>query len=80
MEIVKEVLQRLVKEFPAEEDIIEFTDERGDSRHFALSVTSDRFKDLNRVKRSQLVYGLVLDLMENDKIHALKLNLKTHSE
>lgn len=80
MQTVKEVLEILIKEFPAENDEIEFIDERGDSKHFSLKIVSDRFKDLNRVKRSQLIYGLLLEYMQNDRIHALKMNLKTHSE
>lgn len=80
MEIVKEVISRLIKQFPDDNDIVKFEDERGDMRHFKLEVISNQFEGLNRVKRSQLVYGLVMDLMKDDHIHALKLNLKTHSE
>jgi acid stress-induced BolA-like protein IbaG/YrbA len=80
MQIVKEIINILIEEFPNEEDIVKFIDERGDSKHFSLSIVSDRFKDLSRVKRSQLVYSLLNDYIKTGKIHALKLKLKTHSE
>lgn len=44
--------------------------------HFSLMIVSDRFAGLMPVKRHQLVYGLVGDLMGNP-IHALALHCYT---
>ncbi len=56
----------------------------GGGQHFAVTMTSSAFKDLNSVKRHQLVYGALQDLMREAHafeypalgyIHALKLQL-----
>ncbi len=44
--------------------------------HFSLLLVSDQFVGLMPVKRHQLVYGLVGDLM-NNPIHALALHCYT---
>lgn len=45
-----------------------------DGAHFEAIIVSDNFKNLNRVKRHQLVYESLGDLMD-EKIHALSLKL-----
>jgi len=50
-----------------------------DGAHFEALIISDDFKNLNRVKRHQLVYQALGDLM-NEKIHALSLKLYDLSE
>jgi len=50
-----------------------------DGAHFEALIISDDFKSLNRVKRHQLVYQALGDLM-NEKIHALSLKLYDLSE
>lgn len=47
--------------------------------HFRLRVVSDRFDGMSRIKRHQLVYSLVGDLMKTD-IHALQVDAKTPQE
>lgn len=47
--------------------------------HFKVTVVSDRFEGLNRIRRHQLVYQVVGDLMKTD-IHALQVTALTPSE
>ena len=44
--------------------------------HFKVIMVSDRFSDLTRVKRHQLVYATCQELLQNP-IHALALHLET---
>lgn len=78
--IIKEVLERLIEKFPEEKDIIDFSDDRNDGKHFSLKIISDSFKEKSRVERSIEIYKTLDDLIKNDSIHALKLTLKTHDE
>jgi len=52
-------------------------EESGES-HFALDVVSDAFEGLSLVKRHQLVYMLLGDVMQN--IHALQIAARTPEE
>jgi BolA family transcriptional regulator, general stress-responsive regulator len=47
--------------------------------HFKLSIASDSFEGLSRVKRHQLVYGALGELMQT-KIHALNVKAQTVGE
>ncbi|MEO0421016.1 MAG: BolA family protein [Pseudomonadota bacterium] len=47
--------------------------------HFRVRVVSERFEGLTRIKRHQLVYSLVDELMKTD-IHALQVDAKTPQE
>ncbi len=55
-----------------------FTISTNDDRHFAIKVVSNKFSDLNRLKQHQLVYGALQSLLNNDTIHALTLETKSH--
>lgn len=46
--------------------------------HFKLTLVSDRFCDLSRVKRHQLVYKTLAEVMT--QIHALALHTYTQAE
>lgn len=50
-----------------------------DGAHFEALIVSDDFKNLNRVKRHQLVYQALGGLMD-EEIHALSLKLYDLSE
>lgn len=52
-------------------------EESGES-HFALEIVADAFEGLNLVKRHQLIYMLLGDVMP--KIHALEISAKSTSE
>ncbi len=45
-----------------------------------LRLTGDVFEGLNRVKRQQLVYGLLNDKISSGEIHAVSMDCKTPSE
>ncbi|MEM9384614.1 MAG: BolA family protein [Pseudomonadota bacterium] len=47
--------------------------------HFRVRIVSEQFEGLNRIKRHQLVFSLVDELMKTD-IHALQIDAKTPSE
>jgi len=40
--------------------------------HFAITVVADEFETLTRIKRHQLIYSILADLMK-DTIHALQI-------
>lgn len=48
----------------------------GGNTHFRLKITSAAFEGLSRIKRHQLIYDLLADLM-NNPIHALAMELET---
>ena len=47
--------------------------------HYFVTIVSDQFSDLNLVKRHQLIYQALGDLMQHE-IHALSINALTPSE
>lgn len=57
---------------------------KGSETHFKVVVVSDRFEGMNPVKRHQLVYGALGDLMgkktSQGGIHALAITSRTPSE
>ena len=52
---------------------------QGGAGHYSVQVISDKFIGLNRIKRHQLVYSLVNDMMP-DEIHALSIETFTQEE
>jgi len=48
--------------------------------HYELAIVSDSFVGLNLVQREQWVTGLLKDLYDSKKIHALSMTLKTSEE
>jgi len=51
----------------------------GGAGHFNVIIVSDKFEDLNLIKRHQLVYKAVDDIM-NTEIHALSMKTYTPDE
>jgi len=50
-------------------------------RHYSLTVISKMFADLSQVKRHQLVYSAITDLMSGDDapVHAIdRMDVRTH--
>ena len=48
-----------------------------DDVHFELIVVSDDFKDYSLVKRHQMVYKAIGDLINSKELHALSMKLYT---
>lgn len=48
--------------------------------HFAITVVSDKFSNMSRVKRHQLVYSCVNDLIKKQLIHALEIEAYSPEE
>lgn len=80
MENIKEEVETRIKKHFWEHIEINFHDERGDGRHFLISIVSPNFEGKSRVERSQLVYEILWDLLKRDAIHALRMKLKTPNE
>mgnify|MGYP003630350969 CR=1 FL=1 len=51
----------------------------GDADHYGLTITSNAFEGLNRVKRHQAVYKVLGTLMGNE-LHALSIRAYTPQE
>jgi acid stress-induced BolA-like protein IbaG/YrbA len=80
MDIIAQEVESRIKSHFWEDVWIDFKDERGDGKHFFISIISDVFEWKNRVERSQLVYEILWDLLKKDHIHAIRMKLKTPSE
>jgi BolA protein len=52
---------------------------KGGASHFALTIVSEAFTGLSSVKRHQLIYSHLTDLIPQE-IHALKITAKTPQE
>lgn len=52
---------------------------RGGAGHYSVQITSEKFTGLNRIKRHQLVYACLNDMMP-DQIHALSIETYTPDE
>jgi BolA protein len=83
----KEKLESLLAELEPQKLVVEDDSFRhrnhagaADGRsHFKALIVSDAFQGMSRIKRHQLVYSLVGDLMKTD-IHALQLVTLTLAE
>lgn len=53
---------------------------QADGNKLMLILTGDVFEGLNRVKRQQLVYGLLNDKISSGEIHAVSMKCLTPSE
>lgn len=51
-----------------------------DENHLQLNVVSEDFKSKSKIERHKLIYSIIGDFFANEKIHALKMNLKTKDE
>ena len=52
----------------------------GDGYHIDLTVVSDAFEGLNRVRRQQLVYGVLADVIRSGALHAVNIRARTVAE
>lgn len=51
-----------------------------DDNHLLLNVISSSFNGMKKLQRHKLIYGILMKFFENEKIHALKMNLRTKDE
>lgn len=52
----------------------------GDGNRFAVDVVADAFDGLSRVKRQQVVYAAIGDLIASGAIHAVTIKAATRAE
>lgn len=52
----------------------------GDGRHLNIRIVSDRFAGLNPLKRQQLVYEILSELIASGDIHAVNMQTYTPTE
>ena len=51
----------------------------GEGAKFHVTIKSDLFKALMPIKRQQLVYGCLNDVISTGEVHAVTMSLSTHS-
>jgi stress-induced morphogen len=69
------ILERLRAVFP--DARMALTDTTGTDDHWELKIASEAFAGLNRVKQHQAVYKPLRDLIDANRVHALKLHTCT---
>lgn len=52
----------------------------GDGYHYKVNIISDQFEGLSKVKRQQLVYRVLQELITEGKLHAITIYALTISE
>ncbi len=73
---MKESIAELVRAHIDEADV----EVRSEGSHFELLVTSPAFGGLNRVRRQQLVYQAIGDLIRDGSVHAVTIRARTPGE
>lgn len=81
MNIQEQILNLLSAEFNPNSDIIEIQDNGHEGHyHCAVKIISEKFADMPRVQRQQMIYGLLDELLKSNIVHALQLKLQTPEE
>ena len=70
---VEEIKKLIKEEIP--DASIEIKDLMGDSNHYAATITSSKFNDLNKIEQHKLVYKSLKGKMGNE-LHALSITTK----
>ena len=73
--MVEDIEARLREELDAAEVTVD-----GAGNRFEIDVVSDEFAGLSRVKRQQLVYAAIDDLIASGAIHAVTIKAATPAE
>ena len=73
--MVEDIEARLREELQAAEVTVD-----GAGNRFEIDVVSDEFEGLSRVKRQQLVYAAIDDLIASGAIHAVTIKAATPAE
>jgi len=66
------VIDKLKAAFP--DARMELKDTTGTDDHWELTIASDAFKGLSRVKQHQAIYKPLRELIDSNQVHALKIN------
>lgn len=53
---------------------------RGGDGRFEVMIVSDRFRDLSRVQRQQLVYACLTEYIREGSVHAVTIRARTADE
>jgi len=69
------VIERLKEAFP--DARMKLTDTTGTDDHWELRIATDAFQGLSRVKQHQAVYKPLRDLIDSNRVHALKITSTT---
>ena len=78
MAIASDKLKKILQAaFP--DAVFHLDDMLGDADHYGLTITSEAFEGLNRVKRHQAIYKALGALMGNE-LHALSIRAHTPQE
>ena len=73
MSIGEEVIKRLKEAFP---DVrLKLTDTTGSDDHWDLHIASEALQGLSKVKQHQAIYKPIRDLIDSNKVHALKISV-----
>ena len=70
---VEEITKLIKEEIP--DASIEIKDLMGDNNHYAATITSSKFNDLNKIEQHKLVYKSLKGKMGNE-LHALSITTK----
>lgn len=69
-------IETLLKKHPD----IDFVDLSGDGKHYTLTIVSDVFVDLPKVKRQLWVYTLLNPYIVSGALHAIQMDAWTKAE
>jgi acid stress-induced BolA-like protein IbaG/YrbA len=76
MSIANENVEKLIKESLPDAEV----SVAGDGYKYEATIISDAFSDLNTLKRHQLVYAALNDVIAGGELHALTLKTFTPEE
>ena len=71
MSLGQTVVDRLKETFP--DARMKLVDSTGTGDHWELHIASDAFKGMNKVKQHQAIYKPLRDLIDSNRVHALKI-------
>lgn len=80
MDNVSELVIKRLKESFGKDIDLDVHDEKGDGKHFFVSIVSNRFEEKTLLQRNRMVYSILDDLIKQDVIHAIRMKLKTPQE
>lgn len=74
--VSEQQIELLIKE----QDNIDYVTVTGDGKHFELTIVSDVFIGLSKLKRQLWVYALLNQSIVSGQLHAIHMNTWTKSE
>ncbi len=70
-----EILEKVAQDFPEAEVSVEI-----DGNRAQITVVSDVFAEMSRVKKQQAVYASISDYIADGRLHAVTINALTKEE